>query len=29
MAKKKIAKKNTKSFEETLWDSANRLVDQA
>ena len=25
MAKKKTAKKNSKSFEETLWDSANKL----
>ena len=25
MAKKKTAKKNNKSFEETLWDSANKL----
>ena len=25
MAKKKTAKKKTKSFEETLWDSANKL----
>lgn len=25
MAKKKAAKKNSKSFEETLWDSANKL----
>jgi len=25
MAQKKAAKKNSKSFEETLWDSANRL----
>lgn len=25
MAKKKAANKKTKSFEETLWDSANKL----
>lgn len=25
MAKRKTAKKNSKSFEETLWDSANKL----
>jgi len=25
MAKKKAAKKKSKSFEETLWDSANKL----
>jgi hypothetical protein len=27
MAKKKTAKKNKSSFEEALWDSANKLRD--